>query len=389
MAASRGTPHTNRPEQYAPAGTLLSRQARFSEWLDRQSRQFFIAPAVILILLFSIFPLIASLIISFTRIRPQAGGYSIRYVGLRNFEKQFVGSEQYHFLGTFGEISILGWIIIFAAGVLILWWLFRYIRSGFRIIGFAGRLVTASMGFGIAVLFGATLFSGHNFGSLGMTLIYVLVGCTLQFLIGLGLALLCYQPIKGRTFFRVTFFMPLMITPVGIAYQWRMLADMRLGPITPIWQWLGFGEIGWGSDPWAARIMVMIADGWMWIPFIFVVMLAALENVSRDQVEAGEVDGAGGWLIFREITWPQIAPVAGTVLLIRWIEGFKLVDLPNVMTNGGPGIATESLTLHAWVQWRALDFSGSSAIAYLLLITTVVICVSFYNFVIRGQTRTA
>ena len=131
----------------------------------------------------------------------------------------------------------------------------------------------------------------------------------------------------------------------------------------------------------------MIADGWMWIPFIFVVMLAALQTVSRDQVEAAEVDGAGKWLIFRDVTWPQIAPVAGTVILIRWIEGFKLVDLPNVMTNGGPGIAAESLTLHSWFQWRALDFSGSASVAYLLLFTTVVICVSFFNFVVRRQAQ--
>ena len=371
----------------SPTGSLLSRRQRFSEWLDRQSRSFFIAPAVILILIFSIFPLVASLVISFTRIRPQAGGYRIRYVGWKNFEKQFFGSEQYHFLGTFEGISILGWIVIILSGALILWWLYRYIRSGFRVIGFIGRLVTASVAFGIAVLFGATLFSGHNFGSLGMTLIYVLVGCTIQFLIGLGLAFLCSQPIKGRTFFRVTFFLPLMITPVGIAYQWRMLADMRMGPMTPLWQWLGLEEFAWGSDPWAARAMVMVADAWMWVPFIFVVMLAALESVSRDLTEAGEVDGAGSWMIFREITWPQIAPVAGTVLLIRWIEGFKLVDIPNVMTNGGPGIATESLTLHSWTQWRALDFSGSSAIAYLLLFTTVVICVSFYNLVVRRYAR--
>ncbi|MGI9333821.1 MAG: carbohydrate ABC transporter permease [Gammaproteobacteria bacterium] len=386
MTADRSP--ANRPEFHAPAGSGLSRRARWSEWVDRHSRQFFIAPAVTVILIFSIFPLIASLVISFTRLRPRAGGYQIRFVGLKNFEKQFTGSEQYHFLGTFGEISVLGWAVMGIAGGAILWWLYRYIRTEFRVIGFVGRLVSASFGFGLVVLFGATLLSGHNFGSLGMTLIYVLVGCTLQFLVGLGLALLCSQPIRGRTFFRVTFFLPLMITPVGIAYQWRMLADMRMGPITPVWQWLGLEEFAWGSDPWSARIMVMIGDAWMWIPFIFVVMLAALESVSRDQVEAGQVDGAGGWLIFRDITWPQIAPVAGTILLIRWIEGFKLVDLPNVMTNGGPGIATETLTLHSWVQWRALDFSGSSAIAYLLLITTVVICVSFYNYVVRRQVKT-
>ena len=99
-------------------GALLSTRERLSEWLDRQSRSLFIAPAVILILIFSIFPLIASLVIAFTRIRPQAGGYRIRYVGLKNFEKQFVGSEQYHFLGTFDGISILGWaVIVVSAGL--------------------------------------------------------------------------------------------------------------------------------------------------------------------------------------------------------------------------------------------------------------------------------
>jgi len=343
---------------------------------------------VTLILIFSIFPLVASLVISFTRIRPRAGGYNIRFVGLRNFEKQLVGSGQDHFLGTFTQVSALGWVMIVVAGALVLWWLYRYIRWDFRVIGFAGRLISASVFFGFVVLFATTLFSGNQFGSLPMTLIYVLGGCTLQFLIGLGLALLCSLPILGRSFFRVVFFVPLMITPVGIAYQWRMLADMRMGPVTPVWSWLGLGEFAWGSDAWAARAMVMIGDAWMWTPFIFVVMLAALESVPRDLVEAGEVDGASGWSIFREITWPQIAPVAGTVLLIRWIEGFKLIDLPNVMTNGGPGIATESLTLQSWFQWRALDFSGSSAVAYLLLITSVVVCVSFFNFVVRRAART-
>ena len=83
---------------------------------------------------------------------------------------------------------------------------------------------------------------------------------------------------------------------------------------------------------------MMICDSWQWIPFIFICMLAALENVPRDHVEAAQVDGASSVQIFREITWPQIVPVAVTVLLIRMIEAFKIVDLPNIMTGGGPGI---------------------------------------------------
>jgi multiple sugar transport system permease protein len=99
------------------------------------------------------------------------------------------------------------------------------------------------------------------------------------------------------------------------------------------------------------------------------------------------VDGAGSWQIFREITWPQIVPVAATVMLIRVIEAFKIVDLPNIMTSGGPGIATESMTLHAFFSWRANDYGQSGAVAYLLLIVTVVICASFFNYVVLRQLR--
>ena len=131
----------------------------------------------------------------------------------------------------------------------------------------------------------------------------------------------------------------------------------------------------------------MIGDSWQWIPFIFIVLLAAFESQPRDEVEAAELDGAIGWQIFRDITWPSIAPVAATVVLIRLIEAFKIVDLPNVLTNGGPGIATESLTLHAFIAWRALDLGASAAVAYMLLFVSTIVCVSFFNFVVRAGAR--
>jgi len=243
-------------------------------------------------------------------------------------------------------------------------------------------MITAAVLFGLALMLAATLLSGTQFGTLGVTLFYVFVGCTVQFMVGLGLAVLCAQPIRGRAFFRVVFFLPLMITPAGIGYAFRMLADTTKGPFAPVWQWFGLGDFAWVTSAWAARTFIVIGDSWQWIPFIFVVMLAALESVSRDQVEAAHVDGAGGWQIFREITWPQIAPVAATVMLIRVIEAFKLVDLPNIMTAGGPGIATESMTLHAFFAWRAPDLGQSAAISYLLLFVTVVLCVSFFNLIV-------
>ena len=115
--------------------------------------------------------------------------------------------------------------------------------------------------------------------------------------------------------------------------------------------------------------------------------LAAIENQPRDQLEAARIDGAGGWQIFRDITWPAIAPVAATIVLIRLIEAFKIIDLPNVLTNGGPGIATESLTLHAFIAWRTQDLGGSAAVGYTLLFVATVACLSFFNFAGRRTRR--
>ncbi|MGH6919305.1 MAG: carbohydrate ABC transporter permease [Geminicoccaceae bacterium] len=383
MSARNGAIGTRRPGPVAPAEAVApARGGRLSAWLDHHARSVFILPAVLMVLVFSIFPLIASAILALSHIRLRAGGYNVRFVGFANFEKQLFGSEQFHFLGTFATISPLGWGFLILVGALLAWWLIGYLRGPIWLPGLIGRMITAAVLVGLALLFAATLFSGTQFGALGVTLFYVFVGCTVQFLIGLGLAVLCAQPIRGKAFFRVVFFLPLMITPIGIGYAFRMLADTTKGPFAPVWQWVGLGDFAWVTSPWAARIIIVIGDSWQWIPFIFVVLLAALESVSRDQVEAGHVDGAGGWQIFREIAWPQIAPVAATVMLIRVIEAFKLVDLPNIMTAGGPGIATESMTLHAFFAWRAPDLAQSAAISYLLLFVTVVLCVSFFNLVV-------
>ncbi|MFY8098584.1 MAG: carbohydrate ABC transporter permease, partial [Allorhizobium sp.] len=326
-------------------------------------------------------------VIAVSRIRLTGGGFQVRFVGLQNFTKQFAGNDQVHFLGRLGELSVLGWIVSLAITGLIVWWWVNYLRSGPTLVGTLGRIITSTVVIGIAYLLSATALSGNPWGTLGTTLFYVFVGCSLQFVIGLGLAFLCSQPIAGKAFFRVIFFIPLMITPLGIGYAFRMIADTNVGPIAPIWQWVGLGGFSWATDPWAARMFIIIGDSWQWIPFIFIVLLAAFENVPRDHVEAAQVDGAGSGQIFREIIWPQIIPVAATVMLIRVIEAFKIVDLPNIMTSGGPGIATESMTLHAVFAWRANDFGQSAAVAYLLLFVTVVICASFFNYVVLKQLR--
>jgi multiple sugar transport system permease protein len=355
-----------------------------SLWLDRQSDRLFILPSVVMILAFSIFPLLISAYLALSRFQLGIGGYQLHFVGFANFAKLLFGTEQYHFLGVFAPIPWLGWLLLALLAGLLGASLVRYLRSGpVGIAGLIGRAILMTLILALALLLAATLAAGGQLGSLSVTLLYVILGVSAQFVVGLALAMLCSQRIAGRGFFRVVFFLPLMVTPVGIAYMFRMLADMTQGPLAPLWRLFGLGDLSWASQAWSARLVVMVGDSWQWIPFIFIVMLAALEGQSQDQVEAASLDGASYWQIFRGVTWPEIAPVAATVVLIRVIEAFKIIDLPNVLTNGGPGIATESLTLHSFINWRTLDLGGSAAVAYMLLFVSTVFCSSFFNFIMQ------
>jgi len=359
----------------------------WAEWLDRHSGRVMVMPAVIVLLCFAIFPLIISAYLSLSRFALAPGGFTLRFIGFTNFRKLLTGSQQYHLLGNFGSMGAVQWIVLAAIAGGLLFLLIRYFRHRPTIVGTLGRLLATTMAIGLATVAVATTAPGGVPGTIVNTLLYVVVGVAVQFALGLGLALLCGQAIRGRNVFRVLFFIPLMVTPVGIAYTFRMLADMQKGPFAPILRTFGISEWSWATEAWSARLMVLIGDTWQWTPFMFIVLLAAIENQPRDQVEAARLDGADGWQIFRDITWPAIAPVAATVVLIRLIEAFKIIDLPNVLTGGGPGLATESMTLHSFIAWRTQDLGGSAAVGYMLLFISTVMCVSFFNFVVRPARR--
>ncbi len=358
---------------------------RLSTRMEHLTSNVFIWPAILVVLLLSIFPLFVSLYLSLSRLKFVKGGYEINFVGLANYRKLLVGSQKTRFLGKLATPSLFGWLVLFIVAMLFVWFLVRYVRSqNFSAIGLFWRAVMVA-GLGLLVwLVVQTIFSADGRpGTLVVTLIYVFVGIFIQYFLGLGLAVLTTQRLPGRRFFRVVFLLPMMITPVGIAYMFRMLTDTDKGPFQPIWQALGLGLYSWVTNPWGARIAILIGDIWQWTPFMFIVLLAALESQSMSQVEAAVVDGANRWQIFWRITWPQILPVSLTVVLIRMIEAFKIVDLPQVLTRGGPGTATESMTLHSVISWRTLDLGGSAAVAYMLLFIVTFIGISYVNLLRR------
>lgn len=364
----------------------VSRETR-GEWLDRNSGRIMVLPAVVILLAFAIFPLIISTYLSLSRFALAAGSFKLTFIGLYNFRRLLLGTQQYHFLGTLKPIDDVGWLGFAVFEALGLLWLYRFVRREFSVLGLIGRLISASLATGLVLASLSAMAAGGYEGTLLTTCFYVLFGVALQFVLGLALALLCGQPIRGRNVFRVLFFVPLMVTPVGVAYMFRMLADMQKGPFAPLSHAFGISDWSWATQAWSARMMVLVGDTWQWTPFMFIVLLAAVENQPRDQLEAARMDGASSWQVFRDITWPAIAPVGATVVLIRLIEAFKIIDMPNVLTAGGPGLATESMTLHAFIAWRTQDLGGSAAIGYLLLFVSTITCVSFFNYVVRWTRR--
>ena len=356
---------------------------------DRLAGSIFIMPTVLALLFLSIFPLIASLYVSLAKFDIAPGGFKFTFVGLNNYKKLFVGSERDHFLGKFAPSTPWMWIVFGVIVITLAIFLARYLlNAGISIGGLIGRvLLTLGLG-ALSWMLIHTLWSGGRLGTASITLVYVFVGIFFQYMLGLSLAMLTVQRLPGRRFFRVIFLLPMMITPVGVAYMFRMLTDTSKGPFTPIWQGLGLIDFSWVNNAWGARTAILIGDIWQWTPFMFIVLVAALESQSVEPIEAATVDGANSWQIFQHITWPAILPVSMTLILIRLIEAFKIVDLPNVMTNGGPGTATQSLTYHAYINWRALNLGASAAVAYMLLFLVTFFSMIFVNMIRQRTVET-
>jgi multiple sugar transport system permease protein len=305
-----------------------------------------------------------------------------------NYRKLLWGSEQDRFLGVFAMPSLLGWVVTLLVAAGLFYFLLQYLRSGSaRPVGFLLRTALAIILLALVGLMMATMTSSGRPGTLPTTLFYVAAGIILQYTIGLGLALLAAQPLAVRRFFRIVFLLPMMITPVGVAFMIRMMADTSKGPFSPLLQAAGLGAWSWVNSAWASRWVILIGDVWQWTPFMFIVLLAAVEGQSPEPVEAAIVDGASGWQIFRFITIPTILPVSTALILIRMIEAFKLVDLPRVMTGGGPGTATESVTMHAFSAWTARDYGGSAALAYILLVLVTIVATAFVNLIRQRTTE--
>ena len=221
------------------------------------------------------------------------------------------------------------------------------------------------------------------------TLILVVFGVSVQFLIGLWLALLVNRKIKGQGFFKVLFLLPMLLAPITVGYMGRMMFSFVRGPINDIFQLVGLERIEWLISGDVALLSILLTDIWQWTPLMFLMLFVGLQAIPKEFEEAANIDGAAGWQLFRYITLPLLAPMVLAAILFRTIEAFKIIDIIFIMTGGGPGLSTESMTLFAYISGlRTFDISYGSAISFTLFIPVLLSIGVFLAMTRRYRTVT-
>jgi multiple sugar transport system permease protein len=213
--------------------------------------------------------------------------------------------------------------------------------------------------------------SGSAFWSeLWRTVLVSVLAVGIEFVIGFGLALLVLKEFRGRSLLVVVFLLPMMVVPAVTGFIFFMLFQDD-GPVNAFLSWLlpGTVTIGWLTDPSIALYSIVIADVWQWTPLMFLILLSGLVALPEDQMNAARILGAGWFFQLRHLVLPMMKPIILIALIIRVMETLKLFDSAWLMTQGGPGDATQTMSVYLYREtFIGTRWGYTSAVAILVLI---------------------
>lgn len=221
------------------------------------------------------------------------------------------------------------------------------------------------------------LGDGRLWSALGRTALVIAVCVPAEFLLGLALATLFVDDFPGKRVAYSVLIMPMMVVPAVAGYMFFMLFQSG-GPVNDILSWFTPEPVtvAWLSDPSLALVAVMAADIWQWTPLMFLILLAGLVGVPDDQLKAAALLGASPWARFRTVVIPRMKTIIVIALSIRVIEAFKIFDTLYIMTGGGPGVATETISVYIYkITTQDLIWGYVAAIALFILIALSVAAV--------------
>jgi multiple sugar transport system permease protein len=213
---------------------------------------------------------------------------------------------------------------------------------------------------------------GDFYNALFNTALFTTVAVSVEFALGLGLALLLDRTIRSMNFVKTLLMLPMMLPPVAVAITWKLIYQPQFGVLNDLLWRLGLPTGTWTAGVNTAMLSIIIVDIWEWTPFIFLMMLAGLASLPSEPYEAADLDGAGGWRKFWDLTWPFLRPVIAITVLLRIMDALRLFDQVFILTLGGPASVTETLSLYIYrVAFRFQDVGYAAAISLFVLVATV------------------
>ncbi|MBD2304536.1 sugar ABC transporter permease [Chroococcidiopsis sp. FACHB-1243] len=273
-----------------------------------------------------------------------------------------------------------GWILLLPALIVMLVVYAYPILRAFWLSVFTQNLGTElELVFSGLSNYGRMVSDGRFWQSLWNTTVFTTASVLSELILGIGVALVLNQAFKGRGIVRTITLIPWALPTAVMGVAWAWIFNDQYGVVNDILRRLGLIETGisWLGNPTLAMIAVILADVWKTTPFIALLLLAGLQSIPGDLYEAHSLDGATPWQSFWKITVPLLMPQIIVSLLFRFAQAFAIFDLIQVMTGGGPGGATETVSIYIYsTVMRYLDFGYGSAlivVTFLILVIAVAI----------------
>ncbi|HEX9719746.1 MAG TPA: sugar ABC transporter permease [Ramlibacter sp.] len=213
---------------------------------------------------------------------------------------------------------------------------------------------------------------------------FLVSSIALQLVLGFALALLLNRRFRSHSFWSTAILLPMMLAPAVVGTFWKYFFEPQYGIFNAIARFLGgsgdFTMLGSTQlSPWA----IVLVDTWMWTPYVMLLLLAGLKSIPPYLYEAAEIDRASEWTKFWRITLPMVMPFILLALLFRTIENFKMFDLVDQLTNGGPGSVTELASIHlkreAFEKWRTGYASAFAIILFVAIYGLSLVTVRFLD----------
>jgi multiple sugar transport system permease protein len=206
------------------------------------------------------------------------------------------------------------------------------------------------------------------------TVVFTAAALAVEFVLGLALAVLVDSLARARSLVRAAILVPMLLPPVVAAVAWRLIYNPQFGVLNGTLRQMGLNTaaLTWTDGDNSALLSVILVDVWEWTPFIFLLLSAGLQAIPQEPLEAARIDGASWWQSFRDITLPLLKPAIVLALLLRAMDLVRIFDQIFILTQGGPGTATETVSLYIYrTAFRFSNFGYAAAMSFVLLVATV------------------